>query len=682
MPSFYLAGWLVFSLVKAASLCLHFLGNTPYGVPVVEAPARFLPNAVVFEAGLLLIIALAFLALERVFRRPAAAVKAAYLAFTFLWLWFGQFDQEVVRWLGNHVTLSYLRTYLFSAQDSHLLARLFGADLGYFLAGLLLGVILPAALAIALWRRRRAFPEPRLPSVLIAALIAAVFTAFPFWWNFSEKRWRRIRPAAVEIAGDLVRGLRGLDRPRDAARATEDLVAFVTAGRLAGEAGGAGVASSPPAPPDYPLWRTSPGRWTPEAFRALPAADRPNIVLVMFETLRGWRSGLTGDTTNPPPYPPLAEFLRRESAYFPWAHSHGFPSVEGCAAIHLGLWSHYSNVLISDYIHIRTRSLPEILRGAGYHAEMVFGYDPSFGNFTPWMHRWYDRLEFDPAHNVDGPLLRRVAGLIDTLSADKPWMVTFWTTVTHPPFNVPAAEGVTPAPDVDGRYDQALVYASREMLTFFETLKRRPDWGRTVVIVVGDHGTPNSWQIRNPDRAGDLSPGHTWTSLAFFGGWPGLRARGLHGATASQSDIGPTVLGLLDLKVGHHFMGRDLFAPAAAGTAPDSGAGPERGFMTARFDAAALVQGDDRLYFRMDGRGEGVHYRLSKRRDADYGVLDATAPAADAPDAAVFPAGVTERYRDMLRQYGALLDDDRLMPPGLTDLPGPPSVGGKPHGPR
>jgi lipoteichoic acid synthase len=686
MPSFYLAAWLVFSLLKAASLCLHFLGDTPYGVPVVEAPGRFLPNAIVFETGLLLVFALLFLGMERLSRRllqtgrNAAGLrggpvfsgfwKAAYLLFNFLWLWFGQFDQEVIRWLGNHVTLSYLRTYLFSGQDEDLLARLFGADLPYFIAGLAVGVLLPAALAIALWRRRRAFPEPRFPGVLIAILTAAIFTGFPFWWNFSEKRWRRIRPAGVEIVADLVRGLRGLDNPRDAGRATADLASFVAVGRLSDTTAPAPVA-------EYPLWRTSPGRWTPEEFRALPLAGKPNIVLVMFETLRGWRSGLTGDGTDPAPYPPLADFLRREAAYFPWAHSHGFPSVEGCAAIHLGLWSHYSNVLISDYIHIRSRSLPEILRGSGYHAEMVFGYDPSFGNFTPWMHRWYDRLEYNPANNVDGPLLKRVAGLTDTLSAGKPWMVTFWTTVTHPPFNVPAAEGVKPAAEVDERYDQSLAYAGREMLNFFETLRRRPDWNRTIVIMVGDHGTPDSWQIRNPDRVGDLSPGHTWTSLAVFGGWPGLPARGLNRATVSQSDIGPTVLGLLDLKVGHHFMGRDLFAPASGSAGlPDSAPGPERGFMTARFDAVALVQGEDRLYFRMDGRGEGVHYRVSKRRDADYGLLDETSPQPGAPDPALFPPGSTARYRDMLRQYGALLDGDRLMPPGLKDLPGLPEPGG------
>lgn len=651
MPSFYFAAALAFACVKIASLSLHFLGNTPYGTPVVEAPVRFLPNAAVYETGLLLLFALVFLILEkagRLLRAPVGPFRAVYLVFNALWLLLGQFDQEVVRWLGNHMTLSYVRTYLLSGQDSDLLARLFGADLGYFFASLLLGLALPAFLATLLWRKRKNFPEPGLPTVLTAVVLAATFVAFPFWWNFSEKRWRRIRPAGVEMTFELLRGVRGLDRPRDAALAQADLAAMVAEGRLAD--GPEAVAA------EYPLWRASPGRHTPEAFRELPRSRRPNIVLAMFETLRGDRIGLTGDTTNTVPYPPLARFLEREAAYFPWTHSHGYPSVEGCSGIHLGLWSHYGKVLISDYIHIRTRSLPEILRDAGYRAEMIFGYDPSFGNFTPWMKRWYDRLEYNPATNVDEPLLRRVEEIIDTLSPERPWMLTFWTTVTHPPYDLPAGENVAPAPDVDGRYDQTLAYAGRHMLRFLENLKRRPDWNNTVVVIVGDHGVANTWQMRNADRVGELSTSSTWTALAFLGGWPGLPERGMRRLTAAHADIGPTILGLLDLRANHHFMGRDLFAPDAA----------ERAVPAARFGHAAVIRGEHRLLFHMDARDEGEYFPLSKARDKDYGLLDATTTGARPPDTAVFPPGSAARYRDMYRLYGRLLDADRIMPPDAT----------------
>jgi phosphoglycerol transferase MdoB-like AlkP superfamily enzyme len=329
--------------------------------------------------------------------------------------------------------------------------------------------------------------------------------------------------------------------------------------------------------------------------------------------------------------------------------------VEGCAGIHLGLWSHYSNVLVSDYIHINTRALPEILRSAGYHAEMIFGYDPSFGNFTPWMHRWYDRLEYNPATNVDGPLLHRVDDILDTISRDKPWMVTFWTTITHPPFDLPPSEKIAPAPDVDGRYDQTLAYASREMLRFLENLKRRPDWNNTVVILIGDHGAANTWQMRNPDRVGELSPANTWTTLAVFGGWPGLPKPGLRHVTAGQADLGPTVLGLLDLRAGNHFMGRDLFAPGADTL--------ERSLPSARFGNAAVTRGENRLYFRMDDDDEGDYFPLSKARDKDYGLLDSTTTRAQPQDTTVFPRGSAARYRDMYRHYGNLLDANRIMPP-------------------
>jgi hypothetical protein len=659
MASFYFVAWLFFGLLKSASLALHFLGRTPYGVPVVQDPIRFLPNAVVFEAGILLAFAAIFTCLEILGRRirvPAGPFRASFLFVNAGWLLFGQFDQEVVRWLGNHITLSYLRTYA-GSQDPHLLARLFGADLPYFFAGLFLGFA-PAVFAVIFWYRRRSFGYAGGRFLAAATVTSAVFISFPFWWNFSEKRWRRIRPAGVEMAGDFVRELRGLDRPRHPDQAAADLQSFVVRGRLADLPSGGAVAPAP----EYPLWRTSPGALTDRAFREAPRAGKPNLLIVMFETARGWRLGLTDDSTSHPAYPPLDAFLERESAYYPWTHSHGFPSVEGCASIHLGLWSHYSNVIISDYIHIRTRSLPEILRGVGYHAEMIFGYDPSFGNFTPWMDRWYDRLEYNPKNNVDGPLLKRVSTLIDTLSDEKPWMLTLWTTATHPPFDVPKTEHVVPAPDMDRKYDQSMAYAGREMLNFLERLKKRPDWNNTVVIMVGDHSTPTAWQIRNTERVGDLNPGHTWTSMAVLGGWPGLwehGRRGMHRTTVAQADIGPTVLGLLNLRTGNHFMGRDVFADTS-----------ERSFMTARFDAAALVQNEDRLAFRMDGNNEATYFHVPKNRDAAYGMLDASVAPRTPPDT-LFPRAAIDRYRDLLRAYGSLLDDNRLVPPGLYPDPIP-----------
>ena len=649
MNPFYAAGWLAFSLIRLASLSLHFLGKTPYGSPVVEAPVRFLPNAAIFELGLLLCFALFFGISERLFRRPGLGFwRTSFLVFHCLWLFACQFDQEVVRWLGNHVTLGFVRTYYSGFHDLHLLARLIRGDIAYFSAAVFLG-LLPIPVCAKLWNPHEKFPRRSSRKLMVALMVlAAIAVSFPFWWNYSSKRWRRICPAPISILQDGWRLLQGLDRPHHPHQAGADLASLVQRGELPSS-----LIQEPLS--RYPLWRMSAGKYSTAEFQALPQSSRPNIVLIIFETFRGWRTGLAPDSSSTSACPALDSLIQSEAVYFPWTHSGGFPSVEGGVSIHLGLWPHYGKVILSQYIHIRTRSLPEILRDAGYHTEILFGYDPSFDNFTPWMNKCYDRLEHNPANVEDGPLLKRATSVIDTLSKSKPWMLAVWTTSTHPPYDVPASErGDQPPPsDPDERYDQTLAYSSRELLRFFAALKARPDWNRTLVVMVGDHSQPNPWQALHVDQVGEFNPGHTWTQLAFFGGWPGLRARGLRRVTASQMDIGPTLLGVLDLKTSHHFMGRDLISDSA-----------ERTVVTARNDGVALIRDDHRLLFRMDGNPEVSYYHLSHESKKEYGLLEGHL-AVPGPPPVPSPFGAeTERYRDMLRAYGTLLDEDRIMPPG------------------
>jgi arylsulfatase A-like enzyme len=196
------------------------------------------------------------------------------------------------------------------------------------------------------------------------------------------------------------------------------------------------------------------------------------------------------------------------------------------------------------------------------------------------------------------------------------------------------------------------------MLRFLVNLKSRPDWNNTVVILLGDHGAANTWQMRNADRVGELSPANTWTSMAFFGGWPGMPPHGPRRVTAGQADLGPTILGLLDLRAGNHFMGRDLFAVGADAD--------ERSLPSSRFGHAAVTRGEHRLYFRMDADDEGEYFPLSKSRDKDYGLLDSTTTRARPADTTVFPRSSASRYRDMYRHYGNLLDADRIVPPGAA----------------
>ncbi|MEO7425593.1 MAG: sulfatase-like hydrolase/transferase [Fibrobacteria bacterium] len=649
MNTFYLRAFAWFGAIRVLSLILHFTGNNPYGEPVVLNPDRFVPNACLFELGLILAWCLALAWFDAAVGRRGrtsprcgirtGSLRAVCLAGGVLYIGFGQIDNEVVRWMGEHINASFLYTY-FGFRDAFMWGRVMRSDWPYFLLAFAL-MLAPLYPAWRLWRNRESYATRRpllIASPAFAALAAALLT-FPFWFHYSDKRWRRIRPAPWGMVADIWKIISDNERPVHSRQAYSDLIALTRTGRLADR-------ESDSIPP-YPLLDSNNlGALTPEQFQALPLEQRPNIVLLIVETLRGWKTGLAPDSSMPSHTPHLDSALA-EGLYFPWTHSNGFPSVEGGIGIHLGLWPHFRRTFISDYIHVRSRSIPEGLRLLGYRSEILFGYDPSFDNFTPWLRKWYDRYEYDPARTHDGDLIDRMISIIDTLPADRPFLTAVWTTTMHPPFDVPADAGYPPAKDADEAYDQAIGYTEKHILRLFKHLKERPDWKRTLVILVGDHSDYTAWQMRNTETVGELNPGHTWTNLAFWGGWEGLKQRGRREETVSQIDIAPTLFHMLNARFPNHFIGRNLLEPGS------------RDVLCMRYGHLALISETTRTVFHMEADSL-LQWNLDKRSKLDYALLEGN--SAHARTTLEKPLDL-ERYRDLARAYGRTLDRDALLPP-------------------
>jgi lipoteichoic acid synthase len=646
MNTFYLKAFGWFASIRLFSLILHFMGNNPYGEAVVFNPWRFLPNAALHELGSAMAWCLALACLDAWIGRGrrlipskrASVLRGVCLLAGCLYIGFCQIDNEVVRWMGEHINSSFIFTY-FGFRDSFMWSRVIGADWEHFLiAGAIL--LSPWYPAWRLWRGRNEGRTVGTVWAPVALIVSIVLISFPFWWNYSDKRWRRIRPAPWGIISDTWKGIAGKEKPRDMRRAYGDLVSVTRTGRLADR-----PADSVP---DYPLLDSNNlGALSPEAFRALPLDQRPNIVLLVVETLRGWRTGMADDPAMPSQTPELDSVLLNEGLCFPYTHSNGFPSVEGGIAIHMGLWSHFRRSIISDYIHVRSRSIPEGLRLLGYRSEIIFGYDPSFDNFTPWLHKWYDRYEYDPGRTDDGPLIDRLMGIIDTLPQDRPFLTALWTTTMHPPFTPPPAAGYPPAKDHDDAYRQSIEYSSRHIVRLLKHLKARPDFDRTLVILIGDHSDYTPWQMRNTEIVGELNPGHTWTNLAFWGGWPGLKARGRREETVSQIDIAPTLFTMLNARFPNHYIGRSLIEPS------------QRDVLSMRLGHLALVSESGRTLFQMEDESI-LHWDLDKRNKLNYALLEGNTAVATHTAPAGFDA---ERWRDLARAYGRVLDRDALMPP-------------------
>lgn len=648
MPLFYLRAFAVFFGLRAVSIILHYTGPSPWGGRLILSPDRFIPEALTIEAGIFgLLFGLAALVETTLLRfswwraKWNSNLRASILLLASALSIFSLIDFEVVRWLGQHMTASYIANFA-GARDGQLFARILSGDrLFSSLAALQILIAVGAALFVFL-RYGRLTARTTKRQLIAFSVLVPIALASPFWLRPSEKRWRRIRPATIGIPEEIAARVFGQDVPQNPKRAHQDLVDLVLLGKY--------DQNATPRDPQYPLYRdTNVGRLTPEEFKKRSIEEKPDVVLIVFETMRGMNTGFLGEApTAVAAMPHLFERITETAHYFPRMHSAGYPSVAGAMGMHLGVFPHHSRIVFSSYLHIKSLGFPEMLRAAGYDTYALLGADPSFSNFTPWFRRWYDETEYDKENHHDGPLVDRFLEIYEEkVSSTSPLLLTLWTATTHPPYDVPKESGQSPAETNEKRYLQAMRYADQHLARLLDHLRKSPRWDRTLVFILGDHSQPVPWQWTHGDRVGELNTGHTWTSLAILGGEKFAPEPKRDDRAVSHVDLAPTILSAINLRHGNHFFGRDLLKNE-----------DQRAVWAFRYGTISRESRDIREIFRIDTVGsEGLAYRFSRDDLLSYGALEggnrtATSPSSD-----------LDRHRDMARAWAELLAEDRLAPP-------------------
>lgn len=660
MHRFYLYAFFSFAAWLTLSLSLHYFSASPWGGPLVLDPDRMLPDALFLHWGILGSFCFGFAIFDRML--PRARLQSAWrlgvLLFFVVYCIFTQLDLELQRWLGQHITLSFIKTYKGAADDA-LTWTMYASDPLWTGIAIVLILITPVP-AIYAWRKRNARQGRPLGwrTLIVAFTFTLLFVTAHSWFRPNPRRWRNIRPAWISIVHDAYAEAFDLNRPDDPIRSTADLKSLLDGDTLLQNA-----PLSPDEPKPYPLWRDDNlGELTPEEFKAQPLSERPDIILIVFESWRGWNTGLVHEETLEEGSPEINALLRDEGLYFPYTHSVGFPSSEGSIGLHLGLISHPSKIFLAEYLLIRSRSFPQILRENGYYAFSMFGADPSFSNFTPWFAQWYDETEFDKDIRDDGPLVDKFIERYEEKRGPDPRLMMIRTATTHPPYRVPESEGIEIASTSEGRFDQAIRYSDKHLARLIRYLKEQPEWDRTVVLILGDHAQPTPDQWRLSDTIGSFTPGHTWTALGFLGGWPGLQNRGQYDFDVLHTDIAPTLLKMLNIRAWNHFVGDDLNQVIADYESGDSSAVQrvnERPMIMMNNGDIAFQRNNERVLFRIDTPAL-LHLSFDRTRPLQYGLLSADGIGVNTETPADYPV---DRWREAIRLYGSLLDDNRLMPP-------------------
>jgi hypothetical protein len=626
--------------MRAVSVALLLLLATPEGGRFTAQPGAHLAPALCgetgFAAALLFVFGLfARLAGGRLGPRASKVCLVLFALAGSVHLGLAQTSQELLRWVGRPLHLDFLLGYAPFA-DGAFMGRVLrgdalalGAAITLFVAGtaLLLRVALVAKAALV----------PGGTLLAGAGAAALVLSGLAPALAPDRNGWERARPATTTLLSDVAARLSRLSPPADLDAGLAELSSFL--GKPEGWA----------PDPRYPLWHAVADEEAAYArFRARPFAGKPDVVFVVMESVRGWETDFRRED-GAQHLPELHRLFGERGIEFVRFHANGYPSVEGWAGIHLGLWPHPSRTLLHhpDSRHV---ALADIFQRAGYHRVLVTGTAPGFEWMAPWYARWFEEVCYRPDESTDGALAARALARWDARPEGKPLFLVLQTLSTHPPVYYPK-DGRPEPKSPREHYLRALGYMDASLGALFDGLRRSPRWASTIVVCVGDHSVPNPPQSIQGSGLGTPHAGQTWTPLLIAGA--GLSSGTVREEIASHVDIGPTLLGCLGLDVSNHFLGRDLLAPEAK----------ETGALGLRFGGLALTEGPKRWHVRLDDSSFHGVWLWEER-----------APGEVDPEGGTYAHGVRLEWTDedeqraarakaMTRAYGWLLDSDRLMPP-------------------
>ncbi|EXF43327.1 sulfatase [Pseudomonas sp. BAY1663] len=286
-----------------------------------------------------------------------------------------------------------------------------------------------------------------------------------------------------------------------------------------------------------------------------------NIVLVTIESLSAKYLGSFGD---PRGLTPNLDALRQQSLFFNNFYATGTRTDRGLEAITLSVPPTPGRSIVKRIgRESGFASLGQQLRAQGYDSVFLYGGRGYFDNMSAFFGGNGYRVVDQSSANEADIHFKNAWGMADedlyTLAlreadADhavgKPFLLQLMTTSNHRPYTYP--DGRIDIASGDGR-EGAVKYADYAIGKFLEQARGRPWFANTLFVFVADHTAGSA-------GAQDLPVASYHIPLFVYA--PALVEPREVDGVASQIDIAPTLLGLLNLDYVSTFFGRDLLHDA------------------------------------------------------------------------------------------------------------------------
>ena len=297
---------------------------------------------------------------------------------------------------------------------------------------------------------------------------------------------------------------------------------------------------------EYPFYRKSGPAGSPQ---------KKNVIIVIMES---WGYGDLmrhegpGDRENPAPF---FNAISQKGLFFTRHYAPGARTIQMLPSVVSSIPTLFGNVFItSPHQHNRQRSLANILKEEGYSTFFIYAAKENSMGFSSYARFiGFDQtisrddfnasqVEQDGAWGVyDEYAFERL--LEETRKARKPFLGMLVTIHPHLPHKVPSHRKKDYPPKMDF-YDD-MRYTDFCLKQFFDQIKKEEYFKDTLFVISGDH----AYGDKSP-----LSIHHI--PLLFYA--PGFIPARKDDSPASQLDIMPTILNVLNISTEHASMGKSL----------------------------------------------------------------------------------------------------------------------------
>lgn len=304
--------------------------------------------------------------------------------------------------------------------------------------------------------------------------------------------------------------------------------------------------------------------------KAQGPADKLNVMLITVESLSAKYLTRFGQTQN---ISPFMDKWFKQGMLFTHFYATGTRTTRGLEAITLSIppTPGRSTVKRPDNSHMY--SLGKVFKDLGYDTAFLYGGRGFFDNMNTFFGGNGYRIVDEPCLDSQEVTFKNAWGVCDedifnravreanrSYSAQKPFFFHIMTTSNHQPFTFPEGKiDLTPGEGRGGSGRSGGVkYTDYALGRLMDQAKKQPWFDDTVFIVVADHCAGSAGKVGLPVEKYHIplfiySPKH-------------IRAQEVD-TLASQIDLAPTLLSLLNISYDSFFFGKDILSADFKGRA-------------------------------------------------------------------------------------------------------------------